>query len=261
MQSLRFVGKVAIVTGAGSDIGAATARRFWSEGAAVVLVGRTYATLAKVAESLDPARCLIEIADVSKVAEVARVIANAIARFGAIDVVVNSAGLVGVGPFLHKSDADWNEGVGVNLFGVLYIIRAALPHLLKTKSAIVNVSSIAGLGGEARNVLYGATKAALKDLTEGLASELGPTGVRVNSVCPGVIHTDGTAMLFDPALPPIQLRREAVDRVPLGRPGHAEEIAAVVAFLASSDASFVSGVSIPVDGGAAASNEQIRWGG
>ncbi len=151
MASQRFIGKVVIVTGAGSGIGAATARRFWSEGAAVVLVGRTQARLAKVADGFGVERSLILVADVSKPEDIGRVISDTVARFGMIDVIVNNAGIVEVGGFLDQPDAYWHEVIGVNLTGVYYLIRAALPHLLKTKGAIVNVSSIAGLGGEAGN--------------------------------------------------------------------------------------------------------------
>ncbi len=112
-------------------------------------------------------------------------ISDTVARFGMIDVVVNNAGIVEVGGFLDQPDAYWHEVIGVNLTGVYYLIRAALPHLLKTKGAIVNVSSIAGLGGEAGNAFYGAAKAAVNNLTQSLALEFGRTGVRVNAVCPG----------------------------------------------------------------------------
>jgi meso-butanediol dehydrogenase / (S,S)-butanediol dehydrogenase / diacetyl reductase len=186
MESRRFSGKVVVVTGAGSGIGAAAARRFWSEGAAVVLVGRTEAKLAKVAELLDQERCLIQVADVTKPEDVERLISSTAARFGAIDVLVNNAGVAGVGGFRDKPDSDWHEVMSVNLTGVFYLIRAALPHLLKTKGVIVNVSSIAGLGGEAGNSFYAAAKAGVNNLTQSLALEFGRTGVRVNGVSPGL---------------------------------------------------------------------------
>ena len=259
MEPQRFSGKVVVVTGAGSGIGAAVARRFWSEGAAVILVGRTQAKLAKVAEGLDEERCLIQVADVGKPGDIGRLVSNTLARFGVIDVLVNNAGVAGVGDFLDKSDEDWHEVMSVNLTGVFYLIRAALPHLLKAKGSIINVSSIAGLGGEAGNSFYGAAKAAVKNLTQSLALEFGRTGVRVNGVSPGLTVTDMTAMLFDPNSPYKQLGEQAVNRVPLGRAAQPEEIAAAVAFLASADASFINGVNLPVDGGTTASNGQIRW--
>src|SRR5260221_6597862 len=178
MISRRSSGKVVVVTGAGSGIGAAAARRFWSEGAAAVLVGRTEAKLAKVAEGLDQERCLIQVADVAKPEDVERLISSTAARFGAIDVLVNNAGVGGVGGFRDKPDSDWHEVMSVNLTGVFHLIRAALPHLFKTKGVIVNVSSIAGLGGEAGNSLYAAAQAWVNNFKQGLALELRRTGVR-----------------------------------------------------------------------------------
>ena len=259
MHSRRFSEKVVVVTGAGSGIGAAAARRFWSEGAAVVLVGRTEAKLAKVAEGLNQERCLIQVADVAKPEDAERLISSTAARFGAIDVLVNSAGVAGVGGFRDKPDSDWHEVMSVNLTGVFYLIRAALPHLLKTKGAIVNVSSIAGFGGEAGNSFYAAAKAGVNNLTQSLALEFGRTGVRVNGVSPGLTVTDMTAVLFDPSSPYKQIGDEAVERVPLGRAAQPEEIAAAVAFLASAEASFINGANVPVDGGTTASNGQIHW--
>ncbi len=244
MNSRRFSGKVVVVTGAGSGIGAAAARRFWSEGAAAVLVGRTEAKLAKVAEGLDQERCLIQVADVAKPEDVERLISSTAARFGAIDVLVNNAGVAGVGGFRDKPDSDWHEVMSVNLTGVFYLIRAALPHLLKTKGAIVNVSSI---------------QAGVNNLTHSLALEFGRTGVRVNGVSPGLTVTDMTTVLFDPSSPYKQIGDEAVERVPLGRAAQPEEIAAAVAFLASAEASFINGANLPVDGGTTASNGQIHW--
>jgi meso-butanediol dehydrogenase / (S,S)-butanediol dehydrogenase / diacetyl reductase len=225
-----------------------------------VLVGRTQAKLAKVAEGLDQERCLVQAADVAKPENVDLVISNTVKRFGGIDVLVNNAAVVGIGGFLDKSVADWHELMSVNLTGVFYLIRTALPHLLKTKGNIVNVSSIAGLGGEAGNSFYAAAKAAVNNLTQSLALELGRTGVRVNCVCPGLTVTDMTATLFDPNSPHKQLGDEAVDRIPLGRVGQPEEIAAAIAFFASAEASFINGANLPVDGGTTASNGQIRWG-
>jgi len=256
----RFTGKVVIVTGAGSGIGAATARRFCDEGAKVVLVGRTQAKLAKAAEDLAQERCFIQAADISKPKDIALLTSNTVARFGAIDVLVNNAGVSGVGGFLDKPVSAWHEVMNVNLNGVFYLVREALPHLLKTKGTIVNVSSIAGLGGEAGNSFYGAAKAAVDNLTQSLALELGPMGVRVNGVNPGLTVTDMTAVLFDPNSPYQQIGDQAVDRIPLGKAGQPDEIAAAITFLASADASFINGANLPVDGGTTASNGQIRWG-
>lgn len=180
-------------------------------------------------------------------------------RFGAIHVLVNNAGIAAVGAFQDKSDAEWNDVIGVNLTGVFNFARSVLPHLLRTKGTIINVSSIAALGGEAGNSIYAAAKAGVSILTQSLALEFGPTGIRVNAVCPGITVTDMTAPLFGPASPYKQIGDATVERVPLGRAGQPDEIAAVIAFLASADASFINGVNLPVDGGTTATNGQIRW--
>jgi meso-butanediol dehydrogenase/(S,S)-butanediol dehydrogenase/diacetyl reductase len=256
----QFSGKVVIVTGAGSGIGAAAARRFSSEGASVVLVGRTHSKLTKVADGLNRERSLIQVADVARQENVDLLVANTLARFGAIDVLVNNAGIVAIGGFLDQPVSNWRDVMSVNLDGVFYLIRAALPHLLKTKGNIVNVSSIAGMGGEAGNSYYGATKAAVNNLTQSLALEFAPQGVRVNSVSPGLTVTDMTALLFDPKSPFKSIGDQSVNRIPLGRAGESKEIAAAVAFLASRDASFITGANLAVDGGMSASNGQVRWG-
>jgi meso-butanediol dehydrogenase / (S,S)-butanediol dehydrogenase / diacetyl reductase len=259
MSIERFSGKIVIVTGAGSGMGAVTARRFWSEGAKVILVGRTLAKLEKVLEHLDAERALVQQADVANAEDVGRVISNTVARFGTIDVLVNNAGIGGFGPFQTKSEVDWDNVIGVNLTGVFYFVRSVLPHLLKTKGTIINVSSISALGGEAGNSIYAAAKAGLVNLTQSLALEFGPLGVRVNGVCPGVTVTELTTALFDPSSPYKQIGDAALERVPLGRAAQPDEIAAAIAFLASADASYINGVNLPVDGGVTASNGQIRW--
>src|SRR5262245_2437691 len=226
LTAARFNEKVVIVTGAGSGIGAAVARRFWDEGAAVVLVGRSASKLERVAaEFADSERRLVQAADVANRADVERVISATIARFEAIDVVVNNAGVAGVGAFLDKPDADWHKVVSVNLTGVFYFTRATLPHLLASKGSIVNVSSISGLRGEAGNSFYASAKAAVNNLTQSLALEFGDTGVRVNGVSPGLTVTEMTALVFDPNSAYKHLGDKAVERIPLRRAGQPEEIA------------------------------------
>ena len=250
----RFAGKVVVVTGAGSGIGAATARRFADEGAMVVLAGRRREKLEEVAAGMEPARALVQVTDVAERPAVEALIAAAIHRFGRLDVLVNNAGVASFGPFGEASWDDWRKTMAIDVDGVVFGCRAALPHLLETGGSIVNVSSVSGLGGDWGLAFYNAAKGAVTNLTRALAMEYGGRGVRVNAVAPSFTVTEmSTQMAEDHSV----LER-FVDRIPMGRPGQPEEVAAVIAFLASEDASFVNGVNLPVDGGVNASNGQPR---
>jgi meso-butanediol dehydrogenase/(S,S)-butanediol dehydrogenase/diacetyl reductase len=197
-------------------------------------------------ECLNRERSVIEVADVSKPEQVERLISDTAARYGAIDVLVNSAEVTWVSGFLKHSNSDWHELLSTNLIGVIYLIRAALPHLLKAKGAIVNVSSMTGLGSEAGNSFYAIADAGINNLTQSLASEFGGAGVRINGVTPGLMTTGATAPLLDPNLAYLHIGDQALDRVARGRIARPDEIASTVAFLASTDASFFNGVNLPV---------------
>ncbi len=248
----RFDGKVAIVTGAGTGIGAATAVRLASEGCAVLMAGRTRETLEAVAAGIDPALRLICVVDVSREEEVDAMIATAVERFGRLDILVNNASIFIGGAAGDTSTDDWRTVVGINLDGVFFAARAALPHLIASQGSIVNVASASGLGADGLAAAYDSAKGAVVNLTRSLALDYGRKGVRINSVCPSLTDTPMAAgvkaspMLLDKFL----------ERIPMGRLARPEEVAAVIAFLASEDASFVSGVNMPVDGGVAASNGQ-----
>jgi meso-butanediol dehydrogenase/(S,S)-butanediol dehydrogenase/diacetyl reductase len=256
MNKQRFHDKVVIATGAGSGIGAATAQRFSSEGAKVVLMGRTKEKLIGVASSLDKDRTMIHVSDVSVSETVEQLIADTIARFKGIDVLVNYAGGGKLGGFLDLSVGEWNGTLQTNLEGVFNMTRAALPYLIAAKGSIINISSVSGLGGDRKFSFYNAAKGAVSNLTRSLAIEFGAQGVRINAVNPTVTLTEMTGPYFSQH--PEALANQ-LSRIPLGRAAQPEEIASVVAFLASEDASFVNGVNLPVDGGCSASNGQAHF--
>jgi meso-butanediol dehydrogenase/(S,S)-butanediol dehydrogenase/diacetyl reductase len=246
----RFEGRSVIVTGAASGIGAATAARFAGEGAWVLLADRDEAGLAAVAARLpDAIACRT---DVSRAAEVEAMVRQAVDAFGGLDVLVNNAGIAAEGAPDTVTDETWRAVMATDLDGVFYGCRAAIPHLEKTQGAIVNTASVSGIGGDWASSPYNAAKGGVVNLTRALALDLGRRGIRVNAVCPSLTRTGMTeAMLQDEAL--VDAFRS---RIPLGRVCEPEEVAAVIAFLASGDASFVTGTIMTVDGGVSASNGQ-----
>ena len=250
----RFVGKTVIVTGAGSGIGAATAKRFVEEGANTVLVGRTIGKLDTVAVGLAADRTLVHAADVSNLAAWENLLAVTTERFGGLDVLVNNAGVAEFGGLLDVSLEDYRKTMAINVDGVVFGCRVAMPHLLKSGGSIVNVSSASGLGGDWAFAFYNTSKGAVTNLTRSLALEFGGQGVRVNAVNPSLTESELTTGLLDDKT----MMAKFADRIPLGRAARAEEVAAVIAFLASDDASFVNGVNLPVDGGVTASNGQPK---
>jgi len=253
---MRFDGKVVVVTGAGTGIGAATARRFSAEGATVVLAGDVQKTLDAVAKELPPERTMTRRVDVSKERDVKAAIAAVVKRFGRLDVMVNNAGIAPEGSVVDAKPDEWEKTMAVNAGGVFHGSRAALPHLVASKGCIVNTASVSGLGGDWSLAAYNASKGAIVNLTRAMALDAGADGVRVNCVCPSLTFTPMTASMKKDK----KMMAKFAERIPLGRGCDPAEVAAVIAFLASDDASFVTGVALPVDGGLTASNGQPRMG-
>jgi len=243
--------KTVIVTGATSGIGRAAAEMFAKEGAAVLLTGRNREALAEVEGRIHAAggRAASCAADLLADGAAEQVVAAAIAAFGGVDVLVNAAGIIATGSIDTTTDETWDQMMGINLKAPFRLMRAAAPHLTAKKGAIVNVSSVNGLRAFGGVLAYCVSKAAVDHLTRCAALELAPAGVRVNAVNPGVTVTNlHRRSGMDDARYGAFLERSK-ETHPLGRPGRPEEVAALILFLASDRAEWMTGETIPIDGG------------
>ena len=244
----RLEGKVALVTGGNSGIGLATAKRLREEGAKVAISGRNQKTLDEAVKSLG-SDVLPVNADVSKAADLDKLFAAVSKKFGKIDVLFANAGIYKFAPIADTSEGLYDELFDINTRGLYFTIQKALPHLNKGASVIVN-TSVAGQVGVANGTVYAATKAALRSFTRSMAAELVDRGIRVNAVSPGPINTpEGFARTGMSKEEQEGFVKEVLSQVPMKRVGEPSEVASAVAFLASTDASYITGAEIPVDGG------------
>lgn len=244
-------GKVACITGASSGIGRATAVKFAAEGAPVAVVARRADKLNEVAKEIEAAGGTVTViaADVTKDAEIERVVSETVAAFGGIDVVVNAAGIIANGTIENTTLADWDYMFDVNVRGPFYLIQRAMPYLIERRGNVVNVSSVTGIRAFPGVLAYCSSKAALDQLTHCVALEMASKGVRVNAVDPGVVVTSlhRTGGMNDEAYAAFLERSKTTH--PLGRVGKPEEVAELIFFLASSKAGWITGGSYSIDGG------------
>lgn len=235
---MRFVDKVALVTGGRSGIGQATARRLRNEGATVVTAQRGI--------DLEFSSISVDFADTNAASAV---VDQVIATHGQLDVLINNAGIMQEAYAEDMSLNDWMRTLNVNLTAPFLLIKSALPHLRKTKGAIVNTGSIEGLGSNPMHAAYGASKAGLHGLTKAIAVDHGKDGIRCNAVAPGWIDTDLNVAYIDNMPDPDAFRRDISKIHPIGSTGKPQDVAGLIAFLASDDAAFITGEIYRVDGG------------
>ena len=244
---MRLDDQVAIVTGAGRGIGHAIAVRLAKEGARVASVSRSEANAERTANEINAIRAeaaksyAVDIADHTAVQQTS---AQILKDFGRVNILVNNAGVTRDGLSMRMSIDDWDSVMDTNLKGAFSFTQAVMRSMIKQRSGrIINISSISGLTGNAGQANYAASKAGLIGLTKSLARELASRGITVNAIAPGFIVTDMTGVLSD------QVREAILNKIPLGKFGEGEDIAAAVAFLAAPEAKYITGQVLTVDGG------------
>lgn len=244
-------GKVALVTGATSGIGEATAVKLASEGAQVALVARRGERLAEVVKVIEAegGEAKVIVADVTNEEDIERVVRETVEAFGGIDVIVNAAGIIATGTIETTKLEDWDYMMNINVRAPFYLMQQAMPYLIERQGNVVNVSSVTGIRAFPGVLSYCSSKAAVDQLTHCAALEMAGKGVRVNAVNPGVVVTwlHRTGGMTDEAY--AKFLEHSKTTHPLGRVGEPEEVADLIYFLASPQAGWITGISCPIDGG------------
>jgi NAD(P)-dependent dehydrogenase (short-subunit alcohol dehydrogenase family) len=245
----RLSGKIALITGAGTGIGKAIALAYAREGARLALLGRRLEPL-KVAAKEIGGEPLVLSADVSRQKDIDRILTEMQARFGALNVLVNNAGVLHIGTAEQITEEQWDQTFATNVKGLWLLSRAVLPFFRKAGGgSIMNVASVLGINGARNRASYAPSKGAVILLTKCMAIDHGAEKVRVNAICPSFVETDLTADVLRKAADPAAVRRERVGVHPIGRLGQPEDIAGMAVYLASDESSWVTGAALPVDGG------------
>ena len=255
-MDLKLAGKVALVTGASRGIGLAIARRLAEEGMALAVAARDEASLRALAEEVEArgGRVLVHAADLSAAAAPGAFAAAALGSFGRIDLVVNNAGATKRGDFLALSEEDWSAGFALKFYGAVRLCRAAWPHLVASRGAVVNIAGVGGRTGSAEFTIGGAVNAAVLNLTKCLADRGVRDGVRVNAVNPGSIRTDRLTtrirqLANEKGVTEEEAARQMTARMGVERFGEPADVADAVAFLASDRSAYLQGTILDVDGG------------
>ena len=253
MRANRFEGRVAIITGGSTGIGAATARQLVGEGARVVIAARRPEPGIALIKELGEDKALFFQCDVGVQAEVEALVARTVDRFGGLDILINNAGATCFGGYTPDLDpALWHQMMGVNLHSVFYACKAGIPHMKRRGGGvIVNTASISGLFADYGFTAYNAAKGAVINYTKSLAIDHAQDNIRVNAVCPGLVNTPMANVLDK-----LKVHAAWVENIPMKRGSKPEEIANIVAFLASDEASFMTGSIVVADGGQSAATGQ-----
>ena len=242
---MRLENKTAVITGGGSGIGLACAKTFASEGANVVIFGRRQDKLDQAVKEIG-SQALAVCGDITKLADIERLVSLTMDSFKKIDILINNAGFFEMGSLLDTKDEAWQKILDVNIKGVFQLTKTVLPKMLEQKSgSIVNISSILSTIGIAGTLAYSVSKGALDQFNRVIAMEHAKDGIRSNCVCPGMIETDMTEELRNDK----SVITDILSSYPIGRFGSPQEVANACLFLASDEASFITGTVLPVDGG------------